>query len=294
MTARLLTVGDNVVDQYPERGLFFPGGNAVNVSVHARRLGAVSAYIGAVGTDRAGEVVLGSLAEEGVDVSRTRVIDGPNAYAVVYVVDGNRVFGHGDLGVSVFECDDDDVTAARDFDLVHTGECSHIEAQVPELAGTAKRLSYDFSERDWAYIASLATHIDIAVRSMPGADRQGAVDEARRIQALGPRTVAITLGAGGAVIVHEDEEQWAPAPSGVIVDTLGAGDAFIARFLLGMIEEEPIAELAVAATAYATASCATFGAFGRATPLEAPGSSPSSTSTSPTPAQHHPDRLDVS
>ncbi len=293
MTSRLLTVGDNVVDQYPERGLFFPGGNAVNVAVHARRLGAVSAYIGAVGTDRAGEVVLGSLAEEGVDVSRTRVIDGPNAYAVVRVVDGNRVFGHGDLGVSVFECSDEDLRAAGDFDLVHTGECSHVEDQVPKLARAAKRLSFDFSERDQAYIDSLAPHVDIAVRSMPGADRQGAVDEARRIQALGPRTVAVTLGPGGAVIVHEDEEQWAPAPRGVIVDTLGAGDAFIARFLLGLIEDEPIAELVAAATAYATASCATFGAFGPATPLEA-SSAPSSSSTSTTPAQHHPDRLDVS
>ena len=34
----LLTVGDNVVDQYPERGVLYPGGNAVNVAVHARRL----------------------------------------------------------------------------------------------------------------------------------------------------------------------------------------------------------------------------------------------------------------
>ena len=39
----------------------YPGGNAVNVAVHAQRNGAHAAYLGAVGTDRAGEVVLGAL-----------------------------------------------------------------------------------------------------------------------------------------------------------------------------------------------------------------------------------------
>ena len=40
-------VGDNVVDRYPEQGVFYPGGNAVNVAVHGRRCGAATAYIGA-------------------------------------------------------------------------------------------------------------------------------------------------------------------------------------------------------------------------------------------------------
>jgi fructoselysine 6-kinase len=287
MAVRLLAVGDNVVDQYPERGLFYPGGNAVNVAVHARRLGASSSYIGAVGTDRAGDAVLASLRDEGVDTSRTRVVDGPNAYAVVHIVDGNRVFAKGDLGVSMFELDHDDFAAATSVDVVHTGECSHVEAQVPELARHAKRLSFDFSERDWSYIESLAPYVDVAIRSAPGADRQAALDQARRLQALGPHTVAVTLGAGGAVIVQDEVPQWSPAPPrGPVVDTLGAGDAFIARLLLGLTRGEPIAELASEATTYATISCARFGAFGHATSLD--------TTASPTPAQQRTDRLDVS
>jgi hypothetical protein len=81
-----------------------------------------------------------------------------------------------------------------------------------------------------------------------------------------------------------------------VVDTLGAGDAFIARLLLGLIQDEPTAELVTAATAYATASCASFGAFGHATPLSpplgAPTGAPMPLRTSP--SQHDPDRLDVS
>jgi fructoselysine 6-kinase len=287
VVVKLLTVGDNVVDRYPERELFYPGGNAVNVAVHARRLGARSSYIGAVGTDRAGDVVLGSLRDEGVDTTRTRVVEGPNAHAVVHIVDGNRVFAKGDLGVSVFELDHEDFAAAASVDVVHTGECSYVEDQVPELARCAKQLSFDFSERQWSYIVSLAPYVDIAIRSAPAADRRAALDEARRLHELGPRTVAVTLGAGGAVIVQDGASQWAPAPSGgPIVDTLGAGDAFIARLLVGLARGEPIAEVAGAATAYATVSCSRFGAFGHATALDP--------NASPTQAQQRPDRLDVS
>ena len=67
MSPHLLAVGDNVVDCYPDLGVMFPGGNAVNVAVHARRAGASSAYLGAVGTDPAGDLVRGSLVAEGVD-----------------------------------------------------------------------------------------------------------------------------------------------------------------------------------------------------------------------------------
>ena len=49
------------LDRYVEAGYMYPGGNAVNVAVHARRNGATSAYLGAVGTDRAGQVVLAAL-----------------------------------------------------------------------------------------------------------------------------------------------------------------------------------------------------------------------------------------
>jgi fructoselysine 6-kinase len=281
----LLTVGDNVVDQYPQRGSFYPGGNAVNVAVHAARLGAGSAYIGAVGTDPAGDVVLRSLREEGVDTTRTRVIDGPNAYAVVEVVDGNRVFTKGDLGISVFELDDADLAFARGFELVHTGECSNIEAQLPDLGGAANQLSFDFSERPWDYIEAIAPRVDVAVKSAPSADRDAALEQARRLRALGPRTVAVTIGAGGAVVIHEDDTQWAPAGPGDVVDTLGAGDAFIARLLLGLLRREPVADLVRAATRYATEACASYGAFGHSTPLEV------LTNASP---PHYPDRLDVS
>jgi sugar/nucleoside kinase (ribokinase family) len=235
----LLAVGDNVVDRYVEAGYMYPGGNAVNVAVHARRNGATSAYLGAVGTDRAGQVVLAALEEEGVDTTLTRQVDGPNAYADVRVVDGNRVFGGADVGISRFSLAQDDLTAAAAFDIVHTGECSMVEEQLQDLADAVRVLSFDFSERPWDYVQTHAPKV----------------------------SVAITMGAGGAVLLRDGKFAYSPVAPGTIVDTLGAGDAFIARLLVGLASAEPLDPLVRNATRYATASCSSYGAFGHRTPL---------------------------
>ena len=268
MNVTLLTLGDNVVDRYLERGVLYPGGNAVNVAVHGRRCGAGAAYIGAVGTDLAGRAVLDALVAEGVDTSMLRVVEGPNASADVRVVDGNRVFDHGDPGVSRFVLTPADFAAVAAAAIVHTGECSMVEDQLPDISAAAPRLSFDFSERPHDYIAEHARLVDIAIRSLPLATVDEAVHEARRIQDLGPSLVAVTMGSGGAVALQGEQVVYAQAPAAPVVDTLGAGDAFIGRFLSGLIAGTPLTTLLGAATAYASSTCATFGAFGYETSLE--------------------------
>ena len=268
MNVTLLTLGDNVVDRYLEREVLYPGGNAVNVAVHGRRCGAGAAYIGAVGTDLAGRTVLDALVAEGVDTSMLRIVEGPNASADVRVVDGNRVFDHGDPGVSRFVLTPADFAAVAAATIVHTGECSMVEDQLADIAAAAPRLSFDFSERPHDYIAEHARVVDIAIRSLPFASIDEAVHEARRIQDLGPSLVAVTMGSGGAVALQGAQVVYAQAPATPVVDTLGAGDAFIGRLLTGLIANTPLTTLLGAATAYASSTCATFGAFGYETSLE--------------------------
>jgi len=48
---KILGLGDNIIDRFVDRGIDYPGGNAVNVAVYARRLGAESGYLGVFGDD---------------------------------------------------------------------------------------------------------------------------------------------------------------------------------------------------------------------------------------------------
>ena len=90
---KVLGFGDNVVDLYDHLHLMYPGGNAVNFAVFAKRLDvARSAYMGIFGTDRAAEHVISSLEKEQVELVKCLQIPGENGWSRNTVVDGDRVF----------------------------------------------------------------------------------------------------------------------------------------------------------------------------------------------------------
>ena len=106
----------------------------------------------------------------------------------------------------------------------------------------------------------------VAIWSAPSGDLVRAKTQIEQLRALGPQTAVVTMGASGALVLQETLTS-CPAPVGDIVDTLGAGDAFIARLLVGLAQAEEIGGLLRAATAYATGNCSTFGAFGYPTSI---------------------------
>jgi fructoselysine 6-kinase len=278
---RLACVGDNVVDIYPSLGLMFPGGNTVNVAVAARRAGIETAYIGVTGTDRAGKVVMDALRAEQIDVSRARVVNGPNAYTTIELHAGDRVFGASDPGVSNFSLNDEDRHYLAGFDIVHSGDNSMLEDQIGWLAEVAA-VSFDFGERPPAYWRPLAPYVRIACFS--GAQLLS-VEEAEELAhsaaRLGPKLVLVSEGARGAMVLHQDRVVRISS-SVTPVDTLGAGDSLIGRFLVGIIAGEKPRDALVAAGEVAAETCLSYGAFGHATPLSASGADANSWSSANT------------
>jgi len=67
-------------------------------------------------------------------------------------------------------------------------------------------------------------------------------DLARRLLALGPENVVLTLGAKGVVWACAESIHHLPALEVKIVDTVGAGDAFNAGLATGLSEGRPLAE----------------------------------------------------
>jgi len=264
---RLLGVGDNVVDRYRDLGRMFPGGNALNVAVAAGRAGARAAYLGALGTDRAGEAILAGLRAEGIELDRLRIVDGPSAYADVQVVEGDRVFVGSSLGVSRFTLDENDLAYAATFDLVHTGDCSMLEDQVAALAARAP-VSFDFSIRhEPAYVEPLLPHLAIACFSTSGLEEEEALELLRRAVARGPRLALATRGRNPALLWDGRRTWRQPVVETRVVDTLGAGDSFIGRFLVGVVAgDDPAATLLAAAQA-AAKTCGHYGAFGHGSPF---------------------------
>lgn len=262
---RILGVGDNTVDQYLHLRRMFPGGNAVNVPVLAHRYGAEASYIGWLGDDRYGRLILEALRQEGIDTSHCRVIaGGTNAHCEVNLVDGDRVFGASSAGVTrLIALTDEDFAFAGQFDLVHSSVYSHIVAQLPQLRNAAQRLSFDFSQ-GWKrpYLEQVLPFTTFAFLSYPDQSQSECESLMRWIKAQGPEVVVVTRGKEGALAFGGERIVQQGIVEANVVDTLGAGDAFIARFLVEYLRGKAINESMALAAQSAAETCGYYGAFG--------------------------------
>jgi fructoselysine 6-kinase len=255
-------VGDNVADIYESLGLRFPGGNCLNVAVAARRGGVEAAYVGAIGTDEAGQAVLQALEDEGVRTDRLRIIRGMNAYSVVELDRGDRHFVDFDLGVSRFILDEGDLEYLAQFDCIHSGSRSGTEAHLEDLRDVA-RLSFDFSDRPREYYEPILGKLWMACFSGTHLDPVGVDDLTRRALRAGPEIVLVTAGAQGASIsTATGETVRVGASPGTPLDTLGAGDAVIGTVLAGLLRADDLETVMSSAMSVATKVCAQYGAFG--------------------------------
>ena len=90
---RLIALGDCCGDRYVDDGLFYPGGQAVNVAVNAKRDGAeVSAFLGIFGDDYMAEHIQAALAQEDITCERCRIAHGRTPSAGVRIVQGGSSF----------------------------------------------------------------------------------------------------------------------------------------------------------------------------------------------------------
>lgn len=261
---RVVGVGDNTVDTYIHLGMMFPGGNAVNVPVLAHRYGHDASYIGCLGNDVRGRLILKALEEEGVDVSHVRVMDGPNAYSEVLLVDGDRVFGDSTDGMcDRLKLNDDDLDFIAMHDVTHTSIYSHIEAQLPTLSEASRRLSFDFSSNwDKAYLEKSLPWVDIAILSCRGHGKKQIKNLMRWAHGLGPEMTLITLGVEGSMAFDGEKIYEQGIVETEVVDTLGAGDAFAARFMTEYLSGAPVQEAMQKGAESAAETCSYYGAFG--------------------------------
>jgi len=266
----VIGVGDNTVDKYLHLGRMFPGGNAVNVAVLAHRYGHPASYIGWLGNDMYGNLLLNALKTEGVDTSHCRVLEAENAYCEVSLVDGERVFGTSSAGVCPqIALEEADLAFVREHDLTHTSIYSYIERDLPKLGEASDTLSFDFSQ-DWTrdYLAANLPHVDIAVLSYPDRPRSEVEGLMRWILGYGPRLVLVTQGGLGALVSNGKRVFHQGIIEADVVDTLGAGDSFAARFLTEYLEGTTIDEALFKAAQSAAETCGYYGAFGHGRAIE--------------------------
>lgn len=268
---KLIAIGDNVVDFYADQGMFYPGGNGLNVAVAAKRNGAdACAYLGMVGDDAAARHVVSSMELESIDAARMRYVRGPNGEATVTLSEeGDRIFVGTNRGQRVasllqLKLTDDDLSYIGTFDLIHTSVNGEIEHELVRLSSCLP-IAFDFStKKRWneAYLQQICPHLAYAFFS--GSDME--MDEIEQlitqVHALGVSVVGVTRGADPAHF-SRDGVIYEQKPKAVeIVDTMGAGDSFIGAFLAAYHGRWDMRVALEQAAVAAAKTCTHFGAFG--------------------------------
>ena len=239
---KIACVGDNCIDYYDATGEAFPGGNPVNVAVYIRRMGGVSSYTGAVGNDRFGTVLLDALREKGVDVSHVKVIPGTTALTHVTMENGDRVLGDYDEGVMAdYRPDVTDVDFLCTHDLVVTGLWGHAEGILGKVRKRGVPVAFDGAERPFDPAGQIALpHTDIAFFSDDTLEDEALREKILRVAAMGPKLVVATRGSRGSLAWDGVQFYTGGIVSCPVVDTMGAGDSFIAGFLMAWLEGKPV------------------------------------------------------
>jgi len=272
---KIIGVGDCVLDEYVWMKRLYPGGNSVNVPVQAKRFGCKrAAYIGILGDDGPGVRFASFLEDEAVDISRLRVGHGPMARNFIHLDEsGDRSFV-GNNGCDVVQkmvslhLNENDLAFIEDFDLLHTSLHSEIEEILPKTKGRIP-ISLDFSDAyDEEKIRHYAPGLAFAFLSAGDKGREAEAC-AYLAHKVGAKVVVLTKGEEGSMIISDGGVHHQKAVIVEVVDTLGAGDAFIASFLVTWGDSKgDILLAAQRASEFAAQKCLHHGAFGTYFPIE--------------------------
>jgi 5-dehydro-2-deoxygluconokinase len=275
VTSDVLVVGRLLADIYPnqlrtplseiETFTRFVGGFAGNVATGLARLGVGTAILSRVGNDGHGEFCRAFLEREGVDTSWLG-LDPTYPTGLAFC----EAWPPDHFPITYYRtptCPDWEIT----FDDFAIGEARSVPwclltgtglARAPsrdvhfalavERTETSTVLDLDWRPMLWqgtrayrAYVRALLPFVDVVIgnESEFQAFCDGDPREvARAVAASGPRLVVVKRGGAGVLALHEGVEDDVPGLPVEVVNGLGAGDAFCAALLAGLLDGLPVAE----------------------------------------------------
>lgn len=240
---RLPVIGETIIGSGFSVG---PGGKGSNQAVAAVRAGAPVSFISKIGRDAFGEMALKIYADEGISARIVQMGDIPTGTAFIYLnpANGDNAIivypgAAGTIGIADVEAARETIEQSAVFvtQLEQPTEAALHALGIAKAAGVTTIFNpapaEAFSEDIYPlcdYIVPNETEtaaiVGFPLETLEDARRAGDV-----LLSKGVKAALITLGSRG-VLYHTAMESVhvAAQSSGVVVDTTGAGDAFVGGF----------------------------------------------------------------
>ncbi|BDU78808.1 carbohydrate kinase family protein [Mesoterricola sediminis] len=277
MRPLVIGIGELLWDVFPEGRRL--GGAPANFAFHVSRLGCRGAVVSRVGDDANGRDALAFLDRTGVDRSRVQVDPDLPTSTVDVTVDpeGRPTYRiHRPIAWDAIACPDALRSWAPEAAAICYGSlaCRDPRSRESILAflacagrGCLRVLDINLRRDCWepAGILALLGYCDVLKLNEDEfpvvADLCGLRPDLQALRAgLGLRLVALTLGERGSILCSEEERIEAPGLSVPVRDTVGAGDAFTAALVAGLVFGQDLRTLQRRATRLSAFVCTQAGA----------------------------------
>ena len=266
-----------------ERIEIHAGGVTGNNLTQVARLGAKAGWLGLIGNDESGRLITRAFAEDGLDLSGIEVITGEKSTFTWIPVDVQ-----GERSIYMFPNVNGKLSAeqVRTRFAGHIVKARHFHTEASQLplppvregmriaheAGVRVIFDLDVAPSYFAQ-ARLGTEKDLVealqladvLKPCKAAAREitGETDYkkmAAKLLTLGPKIVAVTMGAEGCLIASANTMDHVPAFHVSVVDTTGAGDAFMGGLSYGLLQGWDLPDSGLFANACAALCCTKVGA----------------------------------
>lgn len=259
------------------------GGVTGNNLTQVGRLGVSAAWLGLIGDDDSGRLITKAFADDGLDLSGIETIKGEQSTFVWIPVDAQ-----GERCIYMFPNVNGKLSPAqvRTIFTSHITQARHFHTEASQLplppikegmqiAGAAGvRVLFDLDVApSYFEQAKLGSAEDLlkslrmvdvlkpckaAAREITGESDYEKM--ARKLLTLGPQIVALTMGAEGSLIATADEVVHIPPFNVSVVDSTGAGDAFMGGLSYGLLQKWDYQRVGTFANACAAICCTKVGA----------------------------------
>jgi fructokinase len=281
---RFVVCGETLIDlvrsKEPAQGHFSTGwqalsaGGPMNSAVALGKLGADSHFLGRISKDAFGQQLRGHIEDAGVALDLATESSQATSIAVVSLDDqGVASYTFHFAETANFGWQPDDLPTLGADDWLHIASLACVvspgaEVLLDWVSNTRAGVSYDINVRPtvitdpqiyWERVKPWLRAVgrrggvvkcsdeDIAFLMQAGAPSDDPIDIASRwVQKYGLSLAVLTLGAGGGLAIGPDGERTAvPGFPTTVVDTVGAGDTFMAAFLDGYVNRGQSLEVAL-------------------------------------------------
>ena len=247
------------------------GGDALNTAIVLARLGNQVAFFGKIGDDIFGDFLQKTLQSHRIDTKGLKVEKGLDSSTTIVLINdqGDRTFLYYGGTNDQFRFEDINTATLDLCKIVHVGGTYLLPRFDGEGAARLFALSQSKNKLTSMDVSSDTTGKWLSIIRpclrylnffMPSYKEAVSITKKKEPEAIadfllneGIETVVLKLGKDGCYVKRQDHDFYLPAYDMAVIDTTGAGDAFVAGFLTGVLRKwdlEKCARFASAVSAH--------------------------------------------